>query len=467
MAAAALDEETAKKVLRQVEFYFSDSNLPRDNFLRKTIEESDDSFVSLALICSFARMRGHLGLATSMADEIPADTVKAVADVLKKSSTLKISADGLKVGRIIELAKAEELIKQVDTRTIAVSPLEHDVKLEDVEIFFGQFAKVNSVRLPRHVADKKLFCGTALVEFASQEDAESIMNKSLVYSGAELELKPKKIFDAERENLVEEHKNSAAQYSNRKNDSKEEPEYPKGLIVSFKLKRVKNEGSVELNGVGKHAAEGNAPGVHVDVPKPDGGVEVSNDVNEKADNEGSAGIEDGDQGGEQKVDETNDLAVAEKDEDHSSDGASYEEEDNEELSRAASHDGTDVIRREDLKAIFSKFGTVKYIDFVMGAESGYIRFEEPEEAQKARAATVLAEEGGLLVKDFIATLEPVTGDAEKEYWKAVRGNQGRVRDRDNRGGHGGRGGKYWRGKHPRSRDRDWGGGPNKVRKVFS
>lgn len=45
----------------------------------------------------------------------------------------------------------------------------------------------------------------------------------------------------------------------------------------------------------------------------------------------------------------------------------------------------------------------------MGAESGYIRFEEPEAAQKARAAAVLAEQGGLVVKNFIATLEPVTG----------------------------------------------------------
>lgn len=70
-AAAPLDEGKAKKVLRQVcdprlvapdaqlffaillkstylirlpqvEFYFSDSNLPRDKFLRETVEQSDD-----------------------------------------------------------------------------------------------------------------------------------------------------------------------------------------------------------------------------------------------------------------------------------------------------------------------------------------------------------------------------------------------------------------------------------------
>jgi len=40
---------------------------------------------------------------------------------------------------------------------------------------------------------------------------------------------------------------------------------------------------------------------------------------------------------------------------------------------------------------------VQFIDFAIGA------------AQKTRAAGVLAEEGGLAVKNFIAALDPVTG----------------------------------------------------------
>lgn len=47
------------------------------------------------------------------------------------------------------------------------------------------------MRLPRHVADKKLFCGTALVEFSTEEDANKILKETLNYRGVQLELKPK------------------------------------------------------------------------------------------------------------------------------------------------------------------------------------------------------------------------------------------------------------------------------------
>ncbi|XP_021739211.1 la protein 1-like [Chenopodium quinoa] len=455
-----LDEETSKKVIRQVEFYFSDSNLPRDNFLRKTLEESEDGLVSLALICSFSRMRGHLGIGDVKADDVSEDTVKAVADTLRTSDFLKISEDGKKVGRRSELNKPEEVIEQVDSRTIAAAPLPYDVKLEDVESFFSQFAKVNSIRLPRLVSHKNLFCGTALVEYSTEEDAEKIMAQNLTYAGADLELKPKKDFDAEREKLEEAYEKSGR--GQGKSKSSEEANYPKGLIVAFTLKSKSSGDESKQNGSAEHASE-------AEVSKTNGGESVTNGTEEAdkaAESDKNGTVEDADEAATGTPDEEEKETEGEEKSSDSADKKDVEKAAPEGRNAVESYkDNMDVVIREDLKALFQKFGTVKYIDFKMGESSGYIRFEEPEASQKARAAAVLTEDGGLVVKNFIAALEPVTGDQEKEYWSQIQGSQGKFRD--NRGGHRGRGGKFNRGgRHGRPRDRDSPAGRfNKAQKV--
>ncbi|TYI79879.1 hypothetical protein E1A91_D05G052300v1 [Gossypium mustelinum] len=396
MASPSLSEDVAKAVLRQVEFYFSDSNIPRDNFLKKKINENDDGMVSLALICSFSKMRSHLNLRDVKAEEVPEATLDAVAETLRTSSSLRVSEDGKKVGRSTALLEPEELLEQLDSRTIAASPFEFNVKMEDVEAFFGQYARVNSVRLPRHVANKKYFCGTALIEFSAEEDAQKVLEQSLVYAGTELELKPKKDFDAIREEEAEEYEdNHPVTGSIGDNRSNAEDKYPKGLVVAFALKNISGGNSAEKNGS--------------DEPAKDGATEKNEEKTTENDEDNKDKVDD-----KQPVsgDETENKSPVQKDE-----GTEHKN------TASVFKDDMNVVLREDLKEAFQKFGTVKYIDFKAGEEKGYIRFDEPEAAQKARAAAVLANEGGLVVKNFIATLEPVTGEESTSEAESVAGEE--------------------------------------------
>uniref|UniRef100_A0A0E0K295 HTH La-type RNA-binding domain-containing protein n=1 Tax=Oryza punctata TaxID=4537 RepID=A0A0E0K295_ORYPU len=431
-AASSIDEAKAKSVLRQVEFYFSDSNLPRDKFLRETVEQREDGLVSLALICSFARMKSHLGLDAAVKPEtVPEETVLAVAEVLRCSPVLRVSEDGKMVGRASELLKADEIIDQVDSRTVAASPLPYNVKLEDVQSFFAQHAKVNSVRLPRHITNKRHFCGTALVEFSEEEEAKSVLEKNLFFAGANLEIKPN---------------------------------YPKGLIVAFKLKRIMVDGAVQPNSADNDTATEEGTPNSMKKTSAEGSEECATANSDMEEQKPSDDMT--------EVKEVNAAEAIESGDKCTIDALPESEKkgDNETLSkddRVLSGNANSPISREDLKETFKKFGTVRYADFSIGDDSGYLRFEDPKAAEKARMSAVLADEGGLIVKDHIVTLEPVTGEAEKDYWNTIRGIQGKYKDNRSYKGRAGKnykGGKQFngkRGRHSDSSDK----GSNKTQKV--
>nr|CAB3450333.1 unnamed protein product [Digitaria exilis] len=333
-AAMPLDEAKAKSVLRQVEFYFSDSNLPRDKFLRETVEQSDDGLVSLALICSFSRMKSHLGLdATVKPETVPEETVLAVAEVLRRS-------------------------------------------------------QVNSVRLPRHIASKKNFCGTALVEFSEEEEAKKVLENSLVFAGANLEIKPKKEFDAEQESKREEYEKV-----HLVKDSQDEG-YPKGLIVAFKLKIIADP-----------VVQNNEDKGNDSVAKLDTSDSMENPSGETSEERipGST-----DSKGEEAPDNmAKEKEVREATESEKCTSDALVESENQGNSGSLGRDVKNAISREDIKEVLKKFGTVRYVDFSIGDDSGYLRFEDSKAAEKARMASVLADEGGLIIKDHIITLEPV------------------------------------------------------------
>lgn len=171
-----LTEEQRAKILTQVEFYFSDANLPTDAFLMKRVRADPEGWVPLGVICGFNRMKQLL--------KKHPHTV--VADILAENSTLLIVDDAR-----AKLRRAQPLpdfdLEDVQSRTVVAENFGADTPtIDGVRERFAPAGEVLMVRVRHpgmqtpagataksgldlvHVASGAVH---ALVEFATRDDA--------------------------------------------------------------------------------------------------------------------------------------------------------------------------------------------------------------------------------------------------------------------------------------------------------
>ncbi|KAL9648669.1 hypothetical protein ABK040_016298 [Willaertia magna] len=153
MSSSDLD----RKIREQVEFYFSDSNLPKDKFLRSLVANNPEGYVELKTIASFNRMKS---LTTDM---------EVIVNAIKKSSMLEVDSEGKLVRRVTTLPDTDTS----GNRTLHVKGLPTDEQLANIDTvkdFFNKFGQVTCVRLRREKGGQPK--GSAFVEF----DSESVVN---------------------------------------------------------------------------------------------------------------------------------------------------------------------------------------------------------------------------------------------------------------------------------------------------
>lgn len=169
------------EIRKQVEFYFSDSNLPTDKFLLTQVGGSENKPVPVKVIHSFKRMR-HF------------QPYSAVVAALKESTTLNIIGvegseeiqrktalpENITANPQVNVHMVEDVTR---TRSIYVKGFGEETSTSqfDIENFFAPFGPINSVRLRRNFPEKE-FKGSVFVEFDSEETQQQFL---------ELENKPK------------------------------------------------------------------------------------------------------------------------------------------------------------------------------------------------------------------------------------------------------------------------------------
>ncbi|KAI4491015.1 hypothetical protein M0802_010518 [Mischocyttarus mexicanus] len=143
-------------ILKQMEFYFSDSNLTKDRFLGNLIKE--DPNVDLSVFIKFNKIR-----------ELTTD-INRIAKALQASTILSISEDGLKVHRTTPIQQKEN----IEECTVYVQNLPPGSNHDWLSSVFSQYGKVTYVSIPHYKINKKIK-GFAFVEFDKPEEAENCL----------------------------------------------------------------------------------------------------------------------------------------------------------------------------------------------------------------------------------------------------------------------------------------------------
>ncbi|XP_054281850.1 la protein homolog [Macrosteles quadrilineatus] len=176
-------ELRAKKIKRQIEYYFGDFNLPSDKFLREEVKQKD-GWVALETMLKFKRL-------ASLTQD-PAVIVEALIG----SELVQISEDKTEVRRNPDKPLPEESEarrKEILKRTVYVKGFpEEGFTIDNALDYFEEFGPTDDVVL-RFWQDKATktwkFKGSVFVKFPSREAASAFLAREDVKYGDEVLIK--------------------------------------------------------------------------------------------------------------------------------------------------------------------------------------------------------------------------------------------------------------------------------------
>lgn len=396
----------------QVEYYFSDSNLPRDKFLRAKTEENEKGFVSIAVLATFKRLEA-LGAT-------PANIAKAI----RTSKMLELDTNAMQLRRLTPLPEKSEF----NVRALFAKgwlPGSNEPTIDDLKKLFEPSGDVLSVRIRRWKDDAgKHFKGSVFVEMENPEAATRVAAEEYTIStkdkeGKEIEkellIMPvdeyfvmKKLEDAKR------NKKYKRKFKKDDDDSKPKPEPDANNMAVTRSAKVKT------------ISEAVVPGADKDENKEDGAMPKS-----------EPGVEDA-SGAVPSTPPRKKRKIEDSQERTRSNGRDNNK-DREIIPGVVlkfENFGPDV-SREDIREAFEAHGEIAWVDFRRGDCEGHIRFTA---AEMAKGSKVAMEEGKFEFGGKLPTFSLLEGDVEEAYWKQMwqkkdeRFEQNRRRRRDsNRG----------------------------------
>ncbi|KAI5179724.1 lupus La protein [Nematocida sp. AWRm80] len=154
--------ENNKEICKQIEFYFSDANIVRDQFLKTTIE-AHNGVVPLEIINKFNRVKKHN------------KTVEELEEILKESKELQVVNKSIK--RIKPIPSLEE--HKAENRTFIVKPVPVELEVDDIFNLFGDL-KTKIARVVRKKIRAEEKKTSVIVELYNDIDVELFSKLSIL-----------------------------------------------------------------------------------------------------------------------------------------------------------------------------------------------------------------------------------------------------------------------------------------------
>lgn len=212
-----------KKIIKQMEYYFGDVNLPRDRYLQEQIKLDNDGWVALAVFTRFNRLK------------VLTTNHNIIAKAIRKASSglINISKDGVFVRRNPDMAvpeNTEEWRDDFNARTAYVKGFPLKVSLDKLIAFFDKLGAgdVDTVFMRRN--PNREFKGSVYVTFHTRDSMDKFMNlRETKYEDKVLEKKTKMDYFKEKEE--EKKKKKLEQLRKKKEEQKKREEEERQRVI--------------------------------------------------------------------------------------------------------------------------------------------------------------------------------------------------------------------------------------------
>lgn len=168
-----LGDDQRQKIIKQVEYQFSDASLIANDSLTKLMNKDPEGYVPISFIASSKKMKSLV------------NNNEMLAIALRGSSKLVVSEDGKKVRRKHPFTEKEK--EDIQSRIVVVENLPQDYSYQNIEKIFSVVGSVKTVRIchPQESNASRSSKGDvlisnkvhALVEYESTEQAEKAVEK--------------------------------------------------------------------------------------------------------------------------------------------------------------------------------------------------------------------------------------------------------------------------------------------------